>query len=347
MREYSIGPITGLLKPRYKVITTILGENFIPDKGIDLFIDLNTLVSALSTSAKFLNSLPFSENVEADIISSVLMVVKHWKDFLRKYEDSRIFLIVNDFDMAALCEHEVFKSYLIPYVNKYQNDRFSQLVYYWTESIKRIEIVLNYVPKTYCIRTNRFDSYVLPNIIDDYSNNGRHRLIITGNSLMTNYSYMPRTKVIYTKYKKTGMSQISDPLMIVQSIAKIDEDIMSTFVRNKVFYNLLNAIIGDFDRGIIGLNQLGISSFANDLLRSVEKHEIPNDPMNVESVLPAIQTQYHDYLRKSYSLVDIESHSQLIQPSIIERTKSKLVDLYDLDGLRQLSVDGLNLIELI
>ena len=346
-KQFSIGPITGLIKPRYRVINTILGEDFYPTNGVDIFIDLNTLVSALSTSQKFLNSLPFSENVETDIISSILMIVKHWKDFSKKWENSRIILFVNDFEMGGLAEQDHLKSYLIPYVNKFSGDRYKQFTYYWNESIKRVEVVLKYIPNSYLIRCNRFDSYVVPNIIDDYDNNKKHRIIITGNSLMTNYCYMPRTHIIYSRYKHTGMSQISDPLMIVQSITKIDDEIMSTFIQNKVFYNLLNSIIGDYDRGIIGLTQVGMSCFASNLLRAVEKREIPDDPESIETVLPVIDKAFHDYLRKSYPLVDIKEHSMMIPQSLIEKTKSGMIDLYDIDGLRSLSIDGLNLLELM
>jgi hypothetical protein len=122
---------------------------------------------------------------------------------------------------------------------------------------------------------------------------------------------------------------------------------MNTFVQNKVFYSLLNSVIGDFDRGIIGITQLGISSFANDLLRAVERGEIPSDPKSIESVLPIINTGYHDYIKKAYQLIDISSHTQLIPPSIIEKIKSNMIDLYDIDGLQSLSVDGMNLIELL
>lgn len=343
-KSFSIGPIAGmLLKPKYSTITTFLGEDFCPIDGLDIFIDLNTLVSALSTSAKFLNSLPFSENAEADIIANVLSVVKHWKDFSRKYEDARIFLIVNDFEMAMLAEQDTLKSYLVPYINKFDQERFAQMNYYWTEAMKRIEIILKYVPKTYLIRCNRFDSYVVPNIIDDYSRNNRKRVIITGSSLMTTYTLEPNTKVFYVKFKH----QMVDPLMIVQSISNIDDSIMGTFIQNKVFYSLLNAVIGDFDRGLIGITQMGISTFANDLLRAVERHEIPGDPKSIESVFPIIQSGYHEYLRKAYPLVDIELHSRLIPQSSIEKIKSNMIDMYDIDGLSSLSVEGLNLIELL
>jgi hypothetical protein len=96
MKEYSIGPIAGkALKLRYAAISTFLGgDTFDPINGFDIFIDLNVLVSSLSTSAKFLNSLPFSDGdaVERDLISNVLSVVKHWKGFTSEYNDTRIFL---------------------------------------------------------------------------------------------------------------------------------------------------------------------------------------------------------------------------------------------------------------
>ena len=92
---------------------------------------------------------------------------------------------------------------------------------------------------------------------------------------------------------------------------------------------------------------MGITSFAADLLRSVERSEIPSNPKNIESGLPIIQPGYHDYLRKAYPLVDIESHSRLIPQSMIEKVKSNMIDLFDIDGLSSLSVDGLNLMELL
>ena len=116
---------------------------------------------------------------------------------------------------------------------------------------------------------------------------------------------------------------------------------------NKVFYNLLNAIVGDFDRGLIGLTQLGISKFATTLLRAVEKRDIPNDPKSIETVLPIIDEAYHTYLKQSYPLVDIESHTQMIPMSMIEKVKSSMIDLYDIDGLSSFSIQGLNLLELL
>lgn len=341
---FSIGPIAGKsLKLRYSAINAFLGEDFNPVNGFDIFIDLNVLVSALSTSAKFLNSLPFSEGVEKDIISNVLSVLKHWKMFSNKYDDVRIFLMVNDFEMALLPEHDVVKSYLIPYINKFEQERFSQLNYYWTEAMKRVEIVLKYVPKSYLIRCNRVDDYIIPNIIDDYKTNGRFRLIVSGSPLMTMYMLEPNTKVILSKFNH----QLADPIMICQSISSINDDIMNTFVQNKAFYALLNAVIGDFDRGLIGITQMGISTFANDLLRAVERGEIPRDPKSIDSILPIITPGYHEYLRKAYQLIDLNSHSILIPQSLIEKIKSNMVDLYDIDGLQKLSVDGLNLIELL
>ena len=347
MREFSIGPIVGkALKLKFNTISTFLGgEDYYPINGIDIFIDLNVLVSALSTSAKFLNSLPFSDGdaVERDIISNVLSVVKHWKMFSNRLNDVRIFLIVNDFEMALLPEQDVIKSYLMPYVNKFEQERYAQLNYFWTEAMKRVEIILKYIPKSYLIRCNRVDNYIIPNIIDDYKNNGRDRLIVSGSPLMTMYMLEDRTRVIMSKFNH----QLADPSMICQSISSINDDIMNTFVQNKVFYALLNSIIGDFDRGLIGITQLGISSFANDLLRAVERGEVPSDPKSIESILPILNPLYHDSIKKSFQLIDIESHTKLIPPSIVEKVKSKMIDLYDIDGLQSLHVDDINLIELL
>lgn len=343
---FSIGPIVGMYaKPRYRVISAVLGETFSPQHGFDIYIDLNTIVNVLSSASKFLNSLPFSEDCEKDIVSCVLGIVKHWKDYTRnKYDDVRIILMVNEFEMRPLPEQDVLKSYLVPYMNKFKQDRFKQMVYYWGEAMKKIEVVLKYVPNCYLVKTNFVDSYVIPMIL---SNENRMRLIVSGNAMFTSYNYIPNTKVIYTRFSRNGHSQISDPLMICQKISKIDDDIMDTFCQNKVFYNLLQAIIGDFDRGIMGITQIGISNFANELLRAIEQNRVPKNPKSIEVVFPAINKNYHGYLKQAYPLIDVETHLQLIPPSIIEKTKGLLIDLIDIDGLSRLSVDGMNLMELL
>lgn len=343
----SSGRLSGSLKPKYRVISTILGEDYKPDVGLDVFIDFNTLVNAMASYTKFMTNLPFMEHVDIDIISTVLSTFLHWKNYTRRWDSVRIFGFVNDFELGLLSEAQHMKSYLVPYVNKYSQDRFKQLTYYWSEAMKVVETILKYVPGMYMIRCNRFDSYVVPNIIDDYSKLNRDRVVISGNPLMTNYQFSDRTKVIYSRFTNTGMTQLSDPIMIVQSITKIKEEIMVEFTKNKVCFNLLNAIVGDYDRGIIGLPQASITAVAYALLRCMERHEIPSNPKSIESILPAIDKKYHDYIIKAYPLVDVDLHSQMVQQSLIEKTRAKMIDLYDLDGLNSITIDGMNLLELL
>lgn len=348
MYKFSVGPIFGkYLKVRYAAINSFIGEEFKNRfTGLDIFIDLNTIITALGSSAKFLNALPFAsgDDVETDIVENTLSTVKHWKDWATKnFQSVRIFLTVNDFEVGKLPERDVIKSYLAPFINKYDSERYAQMNYYWTESMNKVSIVLKYVPNSYLIKCNTLDNYIIPNVIDDYKTNDRARLIISGSPLFTMYMLEQNTKVILSKFNH----QLADPVMIVQSVSNIDSDIMDTFIQNKVFYALLNAVIGDFGRGLIGITQMGISSFANDLLRAAERNDIPQDPKTIDSVLPIIDVGYHEYLRKAFKLIDIKSHSDMIPKSSIERIKENMVDLYDIDAFMKLKVGDLNLMELL
>lgn len=344
MKQATIGPATGLLKPKYRVINTLLGEGFNP-RGLDVFIDLNSVMSAITLTNAYVSALPFTENAEKDIISSLLFTFKHWKDYTRKFQDVRIFMMINDFEMVNLDESEASSSYLMPHTNKFRQERFDLLKKHWNNAMEKVSVILKYIPGAYFIKCDRFDSFVLPEILSDSSE--RFKIVITSSSLMTNYVYIPHSYVIYSKFSNPGTTQLSDPTMIVQSITKINDPIMSTFCQNKVFYNLLNAIIGELERGIIGLSQMGITSFASDLLRAVEKSEIPSNPMNVESVLSVVKPQFHPHVKQSYPLIDIPSHASMVKMSNIEKIKANMIDLCDIQGLNQLSIDGLNLLELM
>lgn len=348
MDKVSSGVITGMLKTRYKVISTILGELYDPVKGLDIYLDFDTFVKSLSGYQKYLNYLPFSgSDVEVDLISSFLTTLNHWKNFAKKWDNVRIIGMMNSMTSQKLCERKHLKSYLIPYQHKYQNEKYQQFTYYLSEAVKKTQTILKYVPNMYLITCSEFDTLVLPNVLDNYAKSGRSRIIVSGNPLMTGYHMLPNTKVIYVKYKRNGVQQLSDPLMIVQSITKVDDEIVEEFTKNKVFYNLLNVIVGDYDRAILGLTQLGITSSAYNLLRGVEQGKIRNDPKSVESVLPVIDEHYHDYVITNYPLVDIELHTQMVPQSAIQNVKANMIDLVDIDGLRSLSIDGLNLLELL
>ena len=344
MRSYSIGPLTGQLKPRYKIITMALGETYIPAVcGVDIFIDLNSLLSSMASSRKFMNSLPFSSDVQVDIVLCLLQTFKHWKDYSRKWNNSRIFMIVNDYHFERLCEHDTLRSYLIPFKHKFEQDNFRQLVYYWDESIKIVQTVLQYIPSGYLIKSDKFDSYVIPQVLSEPK---RDKIIVTADPFMSSHFYMENTKVIYSRFVANGLSQISDPQMLVHAVFKIDDQLVDAFIANKVFYNTLQLLIGSKDRAIKGIQPLGITAYANELIRAVEQHKIPSDPKAVESVLPILKPIYHEYILKNYPLIDIESHVKLIKPSALEKTKAQMVDKLDIDGLSKLSIQGMNLLEL-
>jgi hypothetical protein len=344
MKEYSIGPLTGQLKPKYKIIKMTVGEYYAPLNGVDIYIDLGSLLKSMTSSKKFLNSLPFSTNTETDIVYCLLMTYKHWKDFTRKWNNVRIIMMNNDFVPFNTAEQSVLKSYMMPFKHKYESDTFQQLVYYWNEAIKKVQTVLNYIPDAHLVNCNRFDIYVLPEIISDKT---RDRIIVTADPFMTSHFYMDNTKVIYTRFGQYGLSQISDPKLLVHAVSHIDDEIVDTFIQNRVFYNTLQSFIGCRDRAIQGIQPMGVTAYASDLIRAVEQRKIPDNPMSIESILPAINEKYHDYVLKTYPLVDIEQHAKLVTPSMIEKTKSNMVDLLDIDGLSQLSIEGLNLLELM
>jgi hypothetical protein len=344
MQSYSIGPLTGQLKPKYKSIKIAIGEDYVPTSGVDIYIDLGSLLRSMTSSRKFMNSLPFAENVQTDIVSNILLTFKHWKDFTNRWSNTRIIMMVNDLEPSNMAEQSVLKSYMKPFKHKYEDDRLRQLVYYWTESLKTVEVVLRYIPNGYLVKCNRFDSYVLPELISDKR---RDRIIVTSDPFLTSHFYMNNTKVIYTRFGQYGMSQISDPQMLVHAVSHIDDEIVGTFIKNKVFYNTLQLFIGSKDRAIQGIQPLGVTAYASDLIRGVEQRKIPNNPTSVESILPVINPNYHEYVTKTYPLIDIPSHAQLVSLSMIEKTKSNMVDLLDIDGLSQLSIEGLNLLELM
>lgn len=347
-KNYSSGRLSGMVKPKYLIIKSLLGDEFDTSHGVDIFIDLNTFISSMLGSKNYLSSIPFNENVEADIVSSIIHIALHWKNFSRQWDDVKIYMIMNDYEHPTCCEQKQIKSYLHPYKDNVQSSRYDNLRYYMTEAINLTQKVLQFVPNIYLIKCKDFDSLVFPNVIKGYELNNRKRLIVTGNNMFTGYMFETNCRVIYSKCRHNGISQVYDPIMVAKSISKIDDDVISIFIKNKVFYNMLNVIVGDFDRGILGLNGLGISRIAADISRNYDKGLIPDNPKSYNTILDVIDKNFHSYISSAYPLVDLKSHSDMVKQSSIETIKTEqMIDNIDIDGLRQFSIDGVNLLELI
>lgn len=348
--KYSIGKLSSCLKVKYLTIKTILGDEFLNDwnGGYDIYLDLNSLFKSASGSAKYLQGIPFADNVEADMVNTILETLLHWKNFTRrKYENVRIFLLWNNTEMICSPEREIINSYLLPYQQKFSQDRFAQLVYSWTESIKIVQNILNFVPNSYLIRCTRADSFIVPEIVRSLTPVSTKRIIVSSSPIFTQYMFEPDTKVIYTRYIHTGMQQISNPIDITKAISHIDEPIMEQFTKSKVFYGALNAIVGDFDRGLIGVTNAGITKLSADILRGVEKREIPEDPKSIDSIMYVMNPNVQEYVKRAFMLIDIKSHLNLIPESIKLKVKEQMIDKYDVDSLAKLSVEGMNLLELL
>lgn len=340
-QQFDIGPIVGMfLKPRYATINSFvwdITEFETSFTGLDIFIDLNTMVTKLSTAPKFLNMLPYAQDgtIERALIVNILSVVKHWKDYSRKAEGSRVFLIVNDLDMKPnIPERKVLNNYLKSYTNQFTNDNAGPLAtfaYYWNSALSIVEKILQYVPGIYLLKCDLFDAYVAPKI---FSTPERYKIIISESQLFSMYALEPRTKFILTQFK----SQLSDPAMIVKSITKIDADIMDTFVKNKVFFAMLHAILGNRDRGLIGTGGVSMSAFATNLMRAYERNDITQDPKSIESVLSVVDNEHiRKYLTTTFPLIDLDKHAAMIPQSSIEKIKATMIDMYDVDGLSTLS----------
>ena len=144
--KYSMGRLSGSLKVKYKTINAILGDEWLNDwnGGFDVFIDLDTLFTSSTTSKKYMAELPFSEGADSDMVETILTTLLHWKNFMRRRENTRIFLISNAFELMCSPERGIQKTYLVPWENKYNEDRYKQITYYWNESLDVIEKI--YVP---------------------------------------------------------------------------------------------------------------------------------------------------------------------------------------------------------
>ena len=347
-KNYPSGRLSGMVKPKYLIIKSLLGEDYDTSHGVDIFIDLNTFISSMISSRNYLSALPFNEDAQSDIVASFIHIALHWKNYSRQWDDAKIFLIMNDYENPLCCEQKTMKSYLHPYKDKINSSMYDNFRYYLTEAINITQKVFQFIPNMYLIKCKDFDSLVFPNVIKGYELNNRKRIIVTGNNLFTGYMFEPNCRVIYSKCRHNGISQVYDPIMIAKSISKIDDDAIDIFIKNKIFYNMLNIIVGDFDRGVLGMTGLGITRIATEITRNYEKGIIPNDPKSFESLLCVVDSNYHSYIKQSYPLVDIKTHGNMVKQSSIETIKSEqMIDNIDIDGLRDFSIDGVNLLELI
>lgn len=351
MDDNHFGPLTGMVKPKFAIIDAALKNNSYDNTSdLHVYVDLTDIIYRTLKHSKLINEMQFSEteqkNFDIIMAADILRIFHHWLLYINKRGVSgKVVMIMNGYDMTKVVESEQSKLYLINHRSRMAN---SSIVHkYWKSAISIVKKLVDYIPNCYFVDTNEFDAYTVPYILDN-DNKSCHKLIMTSAPIFTTYNMLPEYTVIVSKIRKSGIIHQFDNTEIIQSLTHVDEPMMSAFSRNRVFYNIILGIVGDESRSLLSIQiQISIMTLATNLLRNIEKGVISDRTQSVETVYSLMDERCTEYIKKVYPLIDLEQHSLMIKPSMIEKIKAGMIDIYDLEGCPQVQLGDLNLMELV
>lgn len=311
-----------------------------PGDKLNVFINLECIMKNLNRM-KNLNSLilNYKQDVVLEIESAILNLVANYKSYFSKDKfDVKLYLYYTDLlseeDQLMKVYNKHYRSY---YKNEYLNNpKFSHMGELLTETIfPEVELIMQYIPNCYFIKSSNFDSSIIPKVIAD--NTEGFNILISGDVFDTLYMYDANFIMIYIKrrFKELKVtSNIDDTLQtIVKDVSPFDLNIF----KSEMYYRLLLSIKGSKTRNIHSAKGFGYIKFMNILKDGIKKGLILNDFKSLNSIIELFPEKYREDIKMGFQCTNIDDQYQLLSDVDVDKIMNQIVDKIDITSIESLN----------
>lgn len=306
---------------------------------LNVFINLETVLRNLTMQRDIQSMISFyKQKLVIELESSILNLMAMYRMYFNKEKcNVKLYFYVTCLN-GDKQQMEVYNKYYRSfYHNKYmKNPQFRQMGELLnTVVIPEVELILSYVPGCYLLKSETFDSSIIPYIVSTFS--GSKNVIITGDVFDTLYLFNPNFMTIYIKRRYQYFNVVSDIDSAVQSIVKDESPFDLTVFYSEMYYRLLLAIKGSKIRNIKSAKGFGYGKFMNILKKGIDDGIVLKDFESLDSIIQLFPEQYRESIKEAFQCTSIETQYDLLSDIDIDGIRSQITDKIDMKSLDALN----------
>lgn len=340
----SIGYSAGALMVKWDELDMQIAQQPIhiePGDDVNIFINFECILRNISQRKNLLSDITYyKKELCLDLESSILNLVAHYRGYFKiKYKcNPRVYLYYTNLLSESEQEMSVYNKYYRAYYhNRYiQNPQFKDMGKTLTEIvIPEVDLIMNYIPQCYFIKSDGFDGSLIPTIISRFDSS--KNVIISGDVFDTLHMYDGKMIVIYVKRRFQYFSVSSTPEAVVQSIVKNTSPFDLTIFNARLYFRLLLSIKGSKIRNIKSAKGFGYLRFIKILADGLKNGVVLKDFASIDSIITLFPEQYRDDIKTAFRCTDIDTQYDLLTDADINSVKSQIVDKIDIASVEALN----------
>ena len=336
------GLAAGSLMLKWNLIDNLLGYSTLklqPGDHVNVFINLESVLKNLSIGKGHVTAVNFhKQKFVLEMESSILNLMANYRMYFKKERcDPHMYFYYTDLAFADQQMSIYNKYYRTYYQNQYmQNPKFKIVGELMNNTIlPETSLILQYIPGCYMIKSNNFDSSIIPLIISEFS--PAKNVIVSGDVFDTLYMFNPNFIDIYIKRRFGNLSMASTIGDTVKSIVKNASDVDLSIFKSEMYYRLLLSIKGSKIRNIRSAKGFGYIKFMNIMQQGIKDGIVLRDFSSIDSIIQLFPEQYREDIRNAFQCTSLETQYDLLSSSDIINIKSQLVDKVDMKSIEALN----------
>lgn len=346
MEKYQpgIGITAGSLMLKWDMLQGILSKDdkIGEFKKVNVCINFESIMRNMSLQ-KNINVLSsyHKQDVVIEMESAILNLIANYRSFFRRFGcETNVFLYYTDLSSDEEQTMSIYnKFYRAYYKNHYTKNPEAKVVGGLVDEIiyPETKLILEYVPGCYFIRSKRFDSSLVPAIVDKLKPADLN-IIITSDQFDTLYFFKERFKPILVKRRYANFKVMSTVEEMVQSIVPSESIFdLQPFLVSPMYYRLLLTINGNPNRNIAGVRGIGYGKLLSMIHDGIDSGSLLKDFKTIESVINVFPEKYRNDVMDSFKCMDLDVQLELLTKGDYDYIESQFIDRSDLTSLEALN----------
>lgn len=333
-----VGLSAGLLMLKWKILDGIIQRSplSLNDTSVNVFINFESVLNNLTNRKNLIRSIVnYKKDFVLELESSILNLVSNYKSYFRHLRsDTKIFLYYTNLTSKKQRMQMYKKYYRTFYFNKYNtNPQFREVMQVVKNHvIKETKLIIDYLPNIYLLKTEDYDSSLVPLILEEEKN-----VIITSDIFDSLYFFKPNFVpiIIRRKYGETKiLSNVEEAVMEITG----EKDLIKTNIfQSELYYRLLLTVEGNKIRNLDSVKELGYDKLCEILQDGLKQGKVLRDFSSLASIIDLFPEKYRKNLEENFRCVSLDNSYGMITEADVSVLKEQMVDKIDL-----VSVEALN-----
>lgn len=315
-----------MFKIKYSKLDELLANvNFIDGEEVYIYINLESILKKLTSTITDRENMLMNSKRNIIMTSCVFNLVAHYRYyFYKKSLCSRIYIYgPESMDMNYL-NREYNKDYRTKMMIM-NTDETTSIGKTYTDSIKMIKTMLNYVEGVNFITGGIIEPSVIPLVIyKHFKTENKKNFLITDDRYDYQYikDYFMVLKPRMDKSLFIDEYNIMDVLKEKTKCVNIPNPEIN-------FLPFIISVLGDKYRNIDKIKGMGISKIYSQINKGLEKNIVTNDINNINSLTCLIDESYHNDFMINYMITSIYEQYKKLSNVEIKYIINQIVDKYD------------------